>query len=132
MLEPLPSGNTPIVRLNTRIVDHATTVGAHKQKDCLERPRAKGAKWTGRDIQADEVIQEVKMGWDAKRDRWNGYDAREYRAVVDEYNEMEQLRRTMQQMRCAEIWGWEFSRSPWGTRRFLPTGAEAVPCPRSL
>ncbi|RGP65481.1 pre-mrna-splicing factor slu7 [Fusarium sporotrichioides] len=65
----------------------------HKKKDCLSRPRAKGAKWTGRDIQADEVIQEVKMGWDAKRDRWNGYDAKEYRNVVDEFNQMEELRK---------------------------------------
>ncbi|CCF35568.1 pre-mRNA-splicing factor SLU7 [Colletotrichum higginsianum] len=51
----------------------------HKAKDCLSRPRAKGAKWTGKDIQADEVIQDVKLGWDAKRDRWNGYDPKEYR-----------------------------------------------------
>lgn len=65
----------------------------HKAKDCLSRPRAKGAKWTGKDIQADEVIQDVKLGWDAKRDRWNGYDAREYRRVIDDYNQMEDLRK---------------------------------------
>ena len=65
----------------------------HKAKDCLERPRAKGAKFTGRDIQADDVVQDVQLGWDAKRDRWNGYDPSEYRAVVDEYNQMEELRR---------------------------------------
>ncbi|CAM1501678.1 Fc.00g036620.m01.CDS01 [Cosmosporella sp. VM-42] len=68
----------------------------HKKKDCLSRPRAKGAKWTGRDIQADEVLQDVKMGWDAKRDRWNGYDAKEYRNVVEEYNQMEDLRKQAQ------------------------------------
>ncbi|TQN75229.1 Pre-mRNA-splicing factor SLU7 [Colletotrichum shisoi] len=66
----------------------------HKAKDCLSRPRAKGAKWTGKDIQADEVIQDVKLGWDAKRDRWNGYDPKEYRNVVEEFNQMEQLRKT--------------------------------------
>ncbi|RFU81891.1 pre-mrna-splicing factor slu7 [Trichoderma arundinaceum] len=65
----------------------------HKAKDCLSRPRAKGAKWTGKDIQADEVVQDVKLGWDAKRDRWNGYDAREYRRVIDDYNQMEELRK---------------------------------------
>ncbi|KXH34150.1 pre-mRNA-splicing factor SLU7 [Colletotrichum simmondsii] len=65
----------------------------HKAKDCLSRPRAKGAKWTGRDIQADEVVQDVKLGWDAKRDRWNGYDPKEYRNVVEEFNEMEKLRK---------------------------------------
>lgn len=68
----------------------------HKAKDCLSRPRAKGAKWSGKDIQADEVIQDVKMGWDAKRDRWNGYDASEYRNVVEDYNQMEELRRKAQ------------------------------------
>merc|ERR1712093_715099 len=64
----------------------------HKTKECLSRPRAKGAKWTGQDIQADEIIQDVKMGWDAKRDRWNGYDSKEYKAVTDEYAELEALK----------------------------------------
>ena len=66
----------------------------HKTKECLSRPRAKGAKWTGKDIQADEVVQDMSLGWDAKRDRWNGYDSKEYKAVVDEYAELEELRRT--------------------------------------
>ncbi|POS86098.1 hypothetical protein EPUL_001774 [Erysiphe pulchra] len=65
----------------------------HKTKECLNRPRARGARWTGKDIQADEVIQEVKMGWDAKRDRWNGYDPKEYKAVTDEYIEIEELKK---------------------------------------
>src|ERR1700722_13793702 len=65
----------------------------HKTKECLSRPRAKGAKWTGKDIQADEVLQHVNMGWDAKRDRWNGYDPKEYKAVIDEYTELEELKK---------------------------------------
>ncbi|KAL8763866.1 MAG: hypothetical protein Q9184_000462 [Pyrenodesmia sp. 2 TL-2023] len=65
----------------------------HKTKECLSRPRAKGAKWTGKNIQADEVVQDVQLGWDAKRDRWNGYDATEYRAVIEEYEELESLKR---------------------------------------
>ncbi|KAK5998938.1 Pre-mRNA-splicing factor SLU7 [Cladobotryum mycophilum] len=64
----------------------------HKAKDCLSRPRAKGAKWTGKDIQADDLTQDVKLGWDAKRDRWNGFDTREYSKVIDDYNQMEELR----------------------------------------
>lgn len=66
----------------------------HKTKECLSRPRKQGAKWTGKNIQADEVIQDVDMGWDAKRDRWNGYDASEYRQVVNEYEELESMKRT--------------------------------------
>lgn len=69
----------------------------HKAKDCLSRPRAKGARWTGKDIQADEVIQDVQMGWDAKRDRWNGYDPRQYKQVVERYNQMEEMRKELQQ-----------------------------------
>ncbi|KAK2766590.1 mRNA splicing protein [Emmonsiellopsis sp. PD_33] len=66
---------------------------SHKVKDCLSRPRKLGAKWTGQDIQADEAIQKVELDWDAKRDRWNGYDATEYRNVVEEYEELESLKR---------------------------------------
>ncbi|KAH8589893.1 Pre-mRNA-splicing factor slu7 [Bisporella sp. PMI_857] len=68
----------------------------HKTKECLSRPRAKGAKWTGKDIQADEVIQEVKLGWDAKRDRWNGYDAKDYMAVIEDRNQFEDLKKKAQ------------------------------------
>ena len=73
-------------------------VMTHKTKECLSRPRAKGARWTGRDIQADEVLQDVELGWDAKRDRWNGYDAREYRTVVREYEELEDLKKKAKTM----------------------------------
>jgi pre-mRNA-processing factor SLU7 len=65
----------------------------HKTKECLSRPRKAGARWTGKDIQADEVVQDVSLGWDAKRDRWNGYNAGEYQVVVDEYNELETLKK---------------------------------------
>jgi pre-mRNA-processing factor SLU7 len=68
----------------------------HKTKECLSRPRAKGAKWTGRDIQADEVVQDVSLGWDAKRDRWNGYDPKEYKSVIDEYSQLEELKKKSQ------------------------------------
>lgn len=65
----------------------------HKTKECLSRPRKQGAKWTGKNIQADEVLQNVDMGWDAKRDRWNGYDASEYHQVVSEYEDMEAMKK---------------------------------------
>ncbi|EOO01827.1 putative pre-mrna-splicing factor slu7 protein [Phaeoacremonium minimum UCRPA7] len=67
----------------------------HKKKDCLERPRKIGAKYSGKNIQADDVVQEVELSWDAKRDRWNGYDAKEYRHVVEEFNQMEELRKQL-------------------------------------
>ncbi|KAG5513348.1 hypothetical protein PMAC_001411 [Pneumocystis sp. 'macacae'] len=62
---------------------------SHKTKDCMERPRKLGARWTGKDIQADEVIYEINMTWDSKRDRWNGYDPREHQKIVEEYERVE-------------------------------------------
>ncbi|RKO95000.1 hypothetical protein CAUPRSCDRAFT_4218, partial [Caulochytrium protostelioides] len=58
-----------------------TNCGAitHKTKDCVERPRRVGAKWdASRGIEADEVVQDIRLGFEAKRDRWNGYDPREF------------------------------------------------------
>jgi pre-mRNA-processing factor SLU7 len=69
----------------------------HKKKDCLERPRKKGAKYTGKDIQADEVIQDMAMGYDAKRDRWNGYDASEHKRIYDEYAAVEAARQKIRE-----------------------------------
>ncbi len=65
----------------------------HKTKECLSRPRKQGARWTGKDIQADEVVQDVQLGWDAKRDRWNGYDAAQYGTVIQDFEMMEELRK---------------------------------------
>ncbi|RPB17610.1 hypothetical protein P167DRAFT_556109 [Morchella conica CCBAS932] len=72
-----------------------TNCGAmtHTTKDCLSRPRKLGARWTGQDIQPDEAIQTLELGWDGKRDRWNGYDAREHQRVVDDHLRMEALRK---------------------------------------
>ncbi|EEB06161.1 splicing factor Slu7 [Schizosaccharomyces japonicus yFS275] len=63
----------------------------HKAKECMERPRKRGARWTGKDIQADEIVQDIDLSWDAKRDRWNGYDAEEYKRVVERYELAEKL-----------------------------------------
>lgn len=71
-----------------------TNCGAltHSSKTCIERPRKIGAKYTGKDICRDEVLIEVDLGWEAKRDQWNGYDAAQYKEVVDEYEMKEQVR----------------------------------------
>ncbi|KAF2876902.1 Pre-mRNA splicing Prp18-interacting factor-domain-containing protein [Massariosphaeria phaeospora] len=69
----------------------------HKKKDCLSRPRKAGAKWTGKNIEADEVVQDVQLGWDAKRDRWNGYDAEDFTQVIEEYQELEAMKKQVKQ-----------------------------------
>lgn len=70
-----------------------TNCGAmtHKAKDCMERPRKVGAKYSGLDLRADDNVQSIRTTWDSKRDRWNGYDAEEYKSVVNEFEEEEQL-----------------------------------------
>jgi pre-mRNA-processing factor SLU7 len=69
----------------------------HKKKDCLERPRKKGARFTNKDIQADDVIQNVAAGYAAKRDRWNGYDATEHKKIYEEYEAVEAARKKIRE-----------------------------------
>jgi pre-mRNA-processing factor SLU7 len=64
----------------------------HKKQDCVERPRKRGAKFSNKDIMADEVIESFDGTYDAKRDRWNGYNPATYKDVVDEYEAMEAAR----------------------------------------
>ncbi|KAK7005748.1 Pre-mRNA-splicing factor SLU7, partial [Favolaschia claudopus] len=69
----------------------------HKKQDCLERPRKRGAKFTNKDIQADEIIQDVATGYDAKRDRWNGYDVAEHKKVYEEYAAVDAARQKLRE-----------------------------------
>jgi pre-mRNA-processing factor SLU7 len=68
----------------------------HKKKDCMERPRKVGAKYTGAKIAADEFIQpELSMDYDGKRDRWRGYDPSEHKAIIEEYQKIEEAKRQL-------------------------------------
>jgi pre-mRNA-processing factor SLU7 len=77
-----------------------TNCGAttHDAKSCCERPRAVGAKWTGRDLRPDEVIMPTEpqsAGFDAKRDRWAGYDPSAHSAMLASfYESVERERRS--------------------------------------
>jgi pre-mRNA-processing factor SLU7 len=73
---------------------------SHKTRDCLERPRKKGAKWTNKDIAVDEVIPDLpesKIDYEMKRDRWNGYDPAQHKKVIQEYEAIEEARRKMRE-----------------------------------
>uniref|UniRef100_A0A3Q3D3Z5 Pre-mRNA-splicing factor SLU7 n=1 Tax=Hippocampus comes TaxID=109280 RepID=A0A3Q3D3Z5_HIPCM len=68
----------------------------HKKKDCLERPRKVGAKFTGTGIAPDEHSQvQLKLDYDGKRDRWNGYDPEEHQRIVEEYAKVDLAKRTL-------------------------------------
>ncbi len=59
---------------------------SHATRDCMERPRSKGAKWTGKHIAPDEKVENIMLEtYEARRDRWNGYEAAEYARVVDRW-----------------------------------------------
>lgn len=64
----------------------------HSKKDCFERPRKKGAKWTNKDIQNDEIIVEQELDFEGKHDRWNGYNPDEYTNKFLEYEYMEKIK----------------------------------------
>ncbi|XP_012257725.2 pre-mRNA-splicing factor Slu7 [Athalia rosae] len=68
----------------------------HKRKDCMERPRKVGAKFTNAAIAPDEFVQpDLSVDYDGKRDRWAGYDPAEHRAIVEEYQKIEDAKRQM-------------------------------------
>lgn len=49
-----------------------------------------GAKFTGKDLCPDEHLQpEFSFSYDAKRDRWNGYNPDDHQAVIEEYRKVE-------------------------------------------
>eukprot|EP01102_Stenamoeba_stenopodia_P009614 TRINITY_DN2849_c0_g2_i1.p1 TRINITY_DN2849_c0_g2~~TRINITY_DN2849_c0_g2_i1.p1 ORF type:complete len:542 (+),score=184.81 TRINITY_DN2849_c0_g2_i1:13-1638(+) len=72
-----------------------TNCGAmtHQAKDCCERPRKLGAKWTGKDLQADEIVTDLALDFDGKRDRWNGYDSGMHLKVVEQYMKINEERK---------------------------------------
>lgn len=75
---------------------------SHKTKDCMERPRNKGAKWTSKHIAADEKVEDIDFGdFDTKRDRWNGYDPESYTKIIDMYEKVEQQKQGLK--KAAEL-----------------------------
>lgn len=67
---------------------------SHKEKDCVERPRAVGAWKTGKDIAPDEIVPaNVALDWDSKRDRWAGYSADQHNATIERYEAAEEERK---------------------------------------
>jgi len=65
----------------------------HTEKFCCERPRKLGAKYTGKNFGKDEIIQNIALGFEAKRDRWNGYDPAEYSSKIEDWNQQEEIRK---------------------------------------
>ncbi|XP_076468426.1 pre-mRNA-splicing factor SLU7-like isoform X2 [Babylonia areolata] len=71
----------------------------HKKKDCLERPRKIGARFTGDSIAPDEFIpNDLVQDFEGKRDIWTGFDPKEHqRKLFEEYGKMEEAKRVMKE-----------------------------------
>lgn len=70
----------------------------HKKKDCLERPRKVGAKYSNKDIAPDEVIlPEIRHTFDSKRDRWSGYESNSYNEKIKEFEKVEETKRKLKE-----------------------------------
>lgn len=65
----------------------------HNRKQCTERPRKIGAKFTNSRIASDDLIKDLKMNWEVKRDRWNGYSPDMYKEVIEDYKNYEDVRK---------------------------------------
>ncbi|KAJ9076650.1 mRNA splicing protein [Entomophthora muscae] len=68
---------------------------SHKTKECVDRPRKKGAKFTGKDIKPDEVVPELGLDFESKRDRWNGYDPKEHDKLFEVYDMVNEARKKL-------------------------------------
>lgn len=75
----------------------------HKKKDCLERPRKVGAKYTNKDIAPDEIVlPEIEHNFDSKRDRWAGYEPEMYKKTIEEFNKVEEAKRKLKEERLKQ------------------------------
>uniref|UniRef100_A0A803VIL2 Pre-mRNA-splicing factor SLU7 n=1 Tax=Ficedula albicollis TaxID=59894 RepID=A0A803VIL2_FICAL len=75
----------------------------HKRKDCMERPRKAGAKYTGMNIAPDEHVQpQLMFAYDGKRDRWNGYNPEEHMKTVKKYSKVDLAKRTLKAQKLQE------------------------------
>lgn len=75
----------------------------HKKKDCLERPRKIGAKFSNAQIAHDEFVQpDLNPDFDGKRDRWAGYDPANHREIVEEYQKIEEAKRELKAEKLKE------------------------------
>lgn len=70
----------------------------HNEKQCTERPRKVGAWKTGSQIAQDEALpSDLRLGWDAKRDRYAGYDADEHMKVIAKHETIEAERKRFEE-----------------------------------
>ena len=79
----------------------------HKAKECTERPRKLGAKYTHKNIAQDEydtTTQNIKLNFESKRDRWNGYNPDTYkRDVIEPWRNQEEIVEEVRAEKAREV-----------------------------
>jgi pre-mRNA-processing factor SLU7 len=101
---------------------------AHKTKDCLDRPRVKGAKWTNKNIAADEKVEDIKFSsFDAKRDRWNGYTPDEWIKQAEKFEKVAEIRQEIRKKELLEEKFKQAGKQPAGTKDGEEDGEEEDP-----
>ncbi|KAL8578508.1 hypothetical protein ACOMHN_028780 [Nucella lapillus] len=71
----------------------------HKKKDCLERPRRIGARFTGDSIAPDEEIpNQLTQDFEGKRDLWTGFDPKDHqRKLFEEHRKIEEAKQVLKE-----------------------------------
>eukprot|EP00117_Sycon_ciliatum_P035396 scpid64879/ scgid26844/ Pre-mRNA-splicing factor SLU7 len=93
-LKGLKSGQT-VTKFRSGACENCGSM-THKKKDCLERPRKVGAKFSGENLCPDEHLpDQLAHDFDGKRDRWNGYDADDYQKVIEHHHQIEMAKRRL-------------------------------------
>ncbi|XP_060076549.1 pre-mRNA-splicing factor SLU7-like [Ylistrum balloti] len=70
----------------------------HKKKDCVERPRKVGAKFSGDNFAPDEhIVPVLEHDFSGKRDRWNGYDPDDHQRIHEEWARVEEAKRMLKE-----------------------------------
>lgn len=75
----------------------------HKTKECVERPRRRGAKLTNKNLSEDDAsMKKLTLDYDGKRDTWAGYDTRQYQRIIDRFAREEETRKSVRAKQVEE------------------------------